>query len=502
MIGSGDFVGRYGGEEFALVVQAPLHDAYDLAERLRRVISESPVATVAGPVEVTASVGVAEMGPRDADLGRLLQRTDAALYEAKGAGRDQVARAVAREDPARLRQCRGGRSDTIAVAGGDDSAQVATPPCRYLELCESALTPCRSGKSGTSRASICSRPAARPRLVMDRSGTIVYCNAASEQLQRRRRGEIIGRSIECFSSARSVGPASSVWDLLLQGEHWSGDVWVNRGDGSRVPAHATRSPLVGSDGGVVGVLSLATDRTNEQAAKAALVASEKRFRALVQRSSDLALLLAGDGTVLYVSPSIEPISGLHAHELLGTNAWNYVHPGDLAEMREAVSERLSPDEPVVGEWRMVTAAGWRWFEMTLTDMRDDPAVGGIVGNLRDVTERRRSLEATRTLAERFRRVFDESPVGKMVVDAELRIVEANQALCESLGYRAGELQGISIDRFVHSSDVEEQRARWAALFRGEVDRFRVQLRYRRRDGSEVTARLRAWPRCTTRPAPP
>jgi diguanylate cyclase (GGDEF)-like protein/PAS domain S-box-containing protein len=329
-------------------------------------------------------------------------------------------------------------------------------------------------------------------LVMDRSGTIVYCNAASEQLQRRRRGEIIGRSLECFSSARDpVGPASSVWDMLLAGEHWSGDVWVSRGDGSSVPAHVTRSPLVGADGRIVGVLSLATDRTNEQAAKAALVASEKRFRALVQRSSDLALLLGGDGTILYVSPSIEPISGLHAHELLGTNAWNYVHPGDLAEMREAVSERLNPNEPVIGEWRMVTAAGWRWFEMTLTDMRDDPAVGGIVGNLRDVTDRRLSLEATRTLAERFRRVFDESPVGKMIVDAELRIVEANQALCESLGYREGELQGISIDRFVQASDVEEQRARWAALFTGEVDRFCVQLRYRRRDGSEVTARLSA-----------
>jgi diguanylate cyclase (GGDEF)-like protein len=93
VIGAGDLVGRYGGEEFALVVQAPLHDAYDLAERLRQVISESPVDTVAGPVEVTASVGVAELAPRDADLGRLLQRTDAALYEAKGAGRDQVARA-------------------------------------------------------------------------------------------------------------------------------------------------------------------------------------------------------------------------------------------------------------------------------------------------------------------------------------------------------------------------------------------------------------------------
>jgi diguanylate cyclase (GGDEF)-like protein len=93
VIGSGDIVGRYGGEEFALVVQAPLKDAHELAERLRQVINEAPIATAAGPVEVTVSVGVAEMDMRDADLGRLLQRTDAALYEAKRGGRDQVARA-------------------------------------------------------------------------------------------------------------------------------------------------------------------------------------------------------------------------------------------------------------------------------------------------------------------------------------------------------------------------------------------------------------------------
>jgi diguanylate cyclase (GGDEF)-like protein len=93
VIGSGDLVGRYGGEEFALVVQAPLAHAAELAERLREVIGEAPIATAAGPIEVTASVGVAEMAPRDTDLGRLLQRTDAALYEAKRAGRDRVAKA-------------------------------------------------------------------------------------------------------------------------------------------------------------------------------------------------------------------------------------------------------------------------------------------------------------------------------------------------------------------------------------------------------------------------
>jgi len=94
VIGAGDIVGRYGGEEFALVVLAPVDNAHELADRLRLVISEGPIATAAGPVGVTASVGVAEIAHRDADLGRLLQRTDAALYEAKRAGRDQVVRAM------------------------------------------------------------------------------------------------------------------------------------------------------------------------------------------------------------------------------------------------------------------------------------------------------------------------------------------------------------------------------------------------------------------------
>ncbi|MGH9298771.1 MAG: GGDEF domain-containing protein, partial [Acidimicrobiales bacterium] len=86
-----DFLGRYGGEEFALVVNGSLLVAAELAELLRQVISESPIMTASGPIAVTASVGVAELADRDVDLGRLLQRTDAALYEAKRAGRDRIA---------------------------------------------------------------------------------------------------------------------------------------------------------------------------------------------------------------------------------------------------------------------------------------------------------------------------------------------------------------------------------------------------------------------------
>lgn len=329
-------------------------------------------------------------------------------------------------------------------------------------------------------------------LLIDPAGTIVYCNAAAERLQRRTRAQIVGESLAQVSGAdQPIDENSAIWHRIISGEHWSGSIWVNRGDGSRVPVYVTRSPLFGPDGQVVGVLSLATDRTTEQEARTALVASERRFRALFARSSDLAILFDRDGTMTYVSPSIEAVSGLHPDQLLGTSAWTYVHPAHRQNLMDTVAERLTPDTPVTGEWRMVTAKGWRWFEMTLSDMTDDPAIAGIVGNLRDVTERREALEALRTLAERFRRVFDESPVGKMIVDTDLRVVEVNQALCESLGYPADDLNGTSIDRLVHPSEVNEQRSHWAALFGGEVDRFQVHLRYQRADASEAVARVSA-----------
>jgi diguanylate cyclase (GGDEF)-like protein len=84
-----DLVGRYGGEEFAAILQdAELGSA--LPERLRACIGERPIETQSGPLTVTVSVGVARMQPGDATLKDLLARADQALYEAKRGGRNRV----------------------------------------------------------------------------------------------------------------------------------------------------------------------------------------------------------------------------------------------------------------------------------------------------------------------------------------------------------------------------------------------------------------------------
>jgi diguanylate cyclase (GGDEF)-like protein len=91
-----DMVARYGGEEFVVVLpRISREEALEVAEKLRRAVSITPLPAPAGaaPVHVTISVGLATFGHDATDVAALIERADVALYEAKHAGRNRVASA-------------------------------------------------------------------------------------------------------------------------------------------------------------------------------------------------------------------------------------------------------------------------------------------------------------------------------------------------------------------------------------------------------------------------
>jgi diguanylate cyclase (GGDEF)-like protein len=86
-----DFVGRYGGEEFLVVLNncCAVETAVDRAEEIRKAIGDSPVHTTQGSVPITMSLGVSISRPSDTlPLEEILCEVDGALYAAKSAGRN------------------------------------------------------------------------------------------------------------------------------------------------------------------------------------------------------------------------------------------------------------------------------------------------------------------------------------------------------------------------------------------------------------------------------
>ena len=96
-----DQIARFGGEEFvALLPETDLAGALIVAERVRAAIAGSPVVTDGQAIPITASLGVAEWTGAEPSIELTLRRADAALYDAKQAGRNRVCVAGGMETPA------------------------------------------------------------------------------------------------------------------------------------------------------------------------------------------------------------------------------------------------------------------------------------------------------------------------------------------------------------------------------------------------------------------
>jgi len=151
---------------------------------------------------------------------------------------------------------------------------------------------------------------------------------------------------------------------------------------------------------VRGIVANARDVTEREAAQATAVEREARWSAVMNRSSDVAMFFDRDGVIGWVSPAITEALGLTPESMVGTNAADFVHPDDreptLAAFRSGL--RRTGDHIRV-EFRFIGAGGdVRWVEEVATDLVDDPHVGFIVANLRDVTDRKRATDQLARMA--------------------------------------------------------------------------------------------------------
>jgi len=125
--------------------------------------------------------------------------------------------------------------------------------------------------------------------------------------------------------------------------------------------------------------------------------SEARVRALLEHGSDLILIVDEDGVMRYVSPSSARILGYAPDELRGRPTFAFAHPDDRDRMRRDFLPRRAtpgPGEPLTYRLRHKDGR-WRTIEELSTVRLDDPAIRGVIINIRDVTERAAAEEALR-----------------------------------------------------------------------------------------------------------
>lgn len=138
--------------------------------------------------------------------------------------------------------------------------------------------------------------------------------------------------------------------------------------------------------------------------------TRNRMQLLLENASEVITIYEEDGTVRYISPSVESILGYTSNELQGQNDVNNVHPDEREVYQNLFSQlKQRPGEQVSAQFRYVNKAGeYIWIEATGTNFMSNAAIRGYILNSRDITERRRAEQEQR-MRSKMQALSENSP---------------------------------------------------------------------------------------------
>lgn len=196
--------------------------------------------------------------------------------------------------------------------------------------------------------------------------------------------------IEIFKSDK-VGPETAIEFKQLKKDGQLIDVEVQS---SEVEFEGSRARLV-----------IATDVTSKKLAESTLLASEKRFKTLVQDSGDLILIISEDGTLQYASPNHEAILGYHIEEIIQNNFIDFIHSDDIVAATTFLDVLKGTHRMYSIPYRIRTKSGnYLWIESIATNAMNDSSIQGLVLNSRNVTSRIEDEKRIQEINKRFEAV--------------------------------------------------------------------------------------------------
>jgi PAS domain S-box-containing protein len=227
----------------------------------------------------------------------------------------------------------------------------------------------------------------------------------------------------------------------------------------------------------VALRGIFRDITARKHAEHALRLSEERFRGLIENAAELIVIVNGDGSLGYLSPSVTRVLGYDPAEWVRRSLFDWIHPEDVSlARREFARGALHPGIAAPLHLRVRHADGsWRMIEASSNNLLDNPAVGGVVINARDITD----AKAAEEVRDRF---FMLSRDLLWIGGPDGTPYRLNPSWERTLGYATDEVVARGLQSLVHPDDLRSTIGATLQLA-GGTDVLAFESRYRCKDGS-------------------
>ena len=293
-------------------------------------------------------------------------------------------------------------------------------------------TPAASGAhDGIAAQLIESLPS--PVFYKDMSGRYLGCNKAFEDFCGIGRDALIGRTVNDIwpGELADVYHAADT-ELLERGGTQVYEAGLQYADGSRHDVLFHRATFRNADGSQGGIAGVVWDISDRKRAEQSLVESGRRHRALIESISELILIISLDGIIQFASGVSESLTGYAESDLVGQSVEKFVDPLDRIAVARILKDITDhPSTLMRGECRLCAKDGERReWDVTCRNLALEPAIGGLVVTLTDITARKqteRLLSEGRTILQTQQ---DLTPDGILVVDSNHRVLSANRQFAQ------------------------------------------------------------------------
>jgi PAS domain S-box-containing protein len=230
-----------------------------------------------------------------------------------------------------------------------------------------------------------------------RDYTFIECNSKTLKMYGCSRDQIIGKPPSYFSpefqpdGRNSLDKAVEKMQAALNGNPQIFE-WLHcRLD--RTPFYAEVSLNHIPSLGKTALQAIVRDITERKMAESALKESEEKFRRIAERAFDVIVTVTPDGTLTYISPSVERIFGYKPDQLLGKNAFMFVKESEVFEITE-LFKQVSLGKYIEGKRLHLRKADNTWanIEINAVPIYKNDSICGAQGIIRDVTETKRLQE--------------------------------------------------------------------------------------------------------------
>ncbi|WP_397537928.1 PAS domain S-box protein [Rummeliibacillus pycnus] len=238
--------------------------------------------------------------------------------------------------------------------------------------------------------------------ITDANGVIEYVNAGFEKQTQYSSTELVGFTNAILSSReQSYEYYQNLWNCILNGEIWRGEICNRTKYGRTYWADTTIVPIKNAKGDITNFLAISFDISEKKSIMTNLRNVEKLFRLITEHTNDLIIITSEDGIILYISPNHEARLGYDNEELLGKFFSEILAPTStelLVQVFDTVMEDLGNSKL---ELEILSKGGQSfWMEVQVSAVNDSERNGvkQFVTVAREITERKEMEEKLRFLA--------------------------------------------------------------------------------------------------------